>query len=307
MNILVIGARGQVGSEVIKAFAATEHQLLTLTRKELDCCDLDKVIPILIILKPELIINAAAYTAVDKAEEESALAQIINASFVEQLAVYCQQTKIPLIHLSTDYVFDGAENKAYQETDLPNPQTVYGKSKWAGEQAINTHLKEHIILRVSWVFGITGSNFVKTILNLSLQREELGIVADQWGRPTAARDIARVLLELVEQLNTPSFSAWGTYHYAGEGKTNWYDFAQVFLKLAKENGNKLTLTQLNALKSEQYKTKAMRPKNSILDTAKIEKVLAIKPQRWKNYLPELIDDFFVITEKRSEIKEYKKA
>lgn len=241
MKILVTGAKGQVGSEIIKLFSVTNHEVVAVSRKELDCIHLDSVHTTLATINPDLIINAAAYTAVDKAEEEAQLAHLVNTEFVRYLAQYCSLKEIPLIHLSTDYVFDGLKEESYTEIDTPNPRGIYAQSKFAGEQAILTQLKEHIILRVSWVFGIYGSNFVKTILNLAYTREELRVVADQWGKPTAARDIARVLLKMVEKMSHSHFSEWGIYHYAGEGKTNWYEFAKLFIQKAEEKGAVLTL------------------------------------------------------------------
>ncbi|KTD63710.1 dTDP-4-keto-L-rhamnose reductase [Legionella santicrucis] len=291
MKILVIGANGQVGSEVILQFRSSGHAVIALTRKDLDCVHLDEVDLVFSSIQPELVINAAAYTAVDKAEDEISLAHTINAEFVQQLAVYCAQKKIPLVHLSTDYVFDGTKEGAYNETDITCPQGVYAQSKLAGEHAITSQLKEHIILRVSWVFGIYGNNFVKTILKLASSRNELRVVADQWGKPTAARDIARVLLAIVTKIDSSSFKDWGIYHYAGAGVTNWYEFSRVFIDLAQKKGMILPLTQLSPIKTEEYLTKAARPKNSVLDTTKIEQILDIRCQSWKDYLPEVVDNF----------------
>ncbi|VEB38799.1 dTDP-6-deoxy-L-mannose dehydrogenase RmlD [Legionella sainthelensi] len=291
MKILVIGANGQVGSEVILQFGSTQHKVIALTRKELDCVHVGEVNSVLSSIQPELIINASAYTAVDKAEDESRLAHVVNAEFVGQLAQYCGHKKIPLIHLSTDYVFDGTKEGAYNETDITCPQGAYAKSKRAGELAITSQLQEHIILRVSWVFGVYGNNFVKTILKLASSRSELKVVADQWGRPTAARDIARVLLAIVSKINSPSFKDWGIYHYAGAGVTNWYEFSRVFIDLARNKGMMLPLAHLSPIKTEEYVTKAARPKNSVLDTTKIEQILGIDCQSWKNYLPEVVDGF----------------
>ncbi len=291
MKILVTGANGQVGSEIIRLFASTQHEIIPLTRKELNCTNVSTVGVTLSALQPDLVINAAAYTAVDKAEDEADLAHLINAGFVQQLAFYCAQKQIPLIHLSTDYVFDGVKTGSYCEIDRPNPQGIYAQSKCAGEQAIISQLKEHIILRVSWVFGVYGNNFVKTILNLASSKEELKIVADQWGRPTPARDIARVLLKIVEKINQSAFRDWGIYHYAGEDITNWYEFSRVFIDMAREKGIHLTVTQLTPIKSEEYITKAVRPKNSVLDTTKIEEKLNISCHNWQDYLPEVIDSF----------------
>lgn len=291
MKILIVGANGQVGYEIIKLFSTTKYEIIGLTRKEFDCTQFDKFGALLDSILPNIIINAVAYTAVDKAEVEINLAYIINAEFVSYLAKYCAENSIPLIHLSTDYIFDGRKEDAYCETDIPHPLGVYAQSKLAGEQAIISQLEEHIILRLSWVFGINGTNFVKTILNLASTREELRIVADQWGKPTAASDIARVLLQIVNHINQPSFSNWGIYHYAGDGVTNWYEFAKFFINQAKEKGARMTLKSLNPIKSEEYVTQAIRPKNSVLNTQKIEQIFAIQPHPWKHYLPEILTYF----------------
>ncbi|RUR20247.1 dTDP-4-dehydrorhamnose reductase [Legionella sp. km535] len=289
MKILITGANGQVGSELVAAFARTHHEIIATTRQELDCSRIHDVNTFLTAKRPDLIINAAAYTAVDKAEEESCLAETVNADFVKELAAYCQLWNIPLIHLSTDYVFDGLKQDSYNELDTTNPQGVYAQSKLHGEQAITSMLTQYLILRVSWVFGVSGSNFVKTIVNLASSREELNIVADQKGRPTAARDIARVIIELVDIISSESFTQWGIYHYAGQGETNWYEFARVFIDLVNSRNTCLKLARLNPIATEQYPTKAKRPKNSVLNTSRIEQTLGIACHEWKKYLPEVID------------------
>lgn len=292
MKLLITGYKGQVGSELVSAFAPTKHQLVLVSRKELDCVDLHKVHSFLSEVNPDLIINAAAYTAVDKAEEEEQLALQINRDFVKELVSYCQQAEIPILHLSTDYVFDGMKSTSYSEKDTPNPQGVYGLSKWKGEQAIQEGLTQYIILRVSWVFGLQGTNFVKSILKFASYREQLTIVADQRGRPTAARDIARVVLYLVELINQPGFTAWGIYHYAGESETNWYEFAHTFISMAKEKHKALNWADLVPIRSEEYPCRVKRPKNSILNTDKIKKELGIECHAWQDYLPEMLDHFF---------------
>ncbi|CAM3026997.1 dTDP-4-dehydrorhamnose reductase [Legionella worsleiensis] len=292
MKLLIIGAQGQVGSELVKAFAHTGHEIIPLTRRDMDCSAVAKVYSTLVIYQPELIINAAAYTAVDKAEEEPHLAEAVNADFVRELAIFCRRWNVPLIHLSTDYVFDGLKNDSYDELDHTNPKGAYALSKLHGEQAITSVLTQYIILRVSWVFGVTGTNFVKTIVNLAASRDELNIVADQKGRPTAARDIARVIVEIVMKIDGSSFDRWGIYHYAGKGETNWYEFAQVFMDLVKASNKSLKWARLNPISTDQYPTKAKRPKNSVLNTSRIEDLLGIECQAWNNYLPEIIDSIF---------------
>ncbi|HAT1797180.1 dTDP-4-dehydrorhamnose reductase [Legionella pneumophila subsp. fraseri] len=290
MKIMVTGANGQVGTEIVKFFSSA-YEVYACTRDILDCSKPERVHDVLSEIQPDLVINAAAYTAVDKAEDEPDLVHIVNTEFVCSLVNYCSLKNIPLIHLSTDYVFDGEKEGSYHENDIPHPLSTYGRSKWEGEQAILSQLKKYIILRVSWVFGEQGKNFVKTILNLACSRKELNIVSDQWGRPTSARDIARVLFEIVQKISRSSFESWGLYHYAGQGVTNWYEFASTFLKIAKDKQLSLTLNNLNPIKSEEYPTKAIRPKNSVLDTTKIETILGIKSCSWKNDLSDVIDNF----------------
>lgn len=289
MKILVTGANGQVGTEIVKLFTSTTHEIISFTRQELNCEHINGVNSTLLTVRPDLIINTAAYTSVDKAEDELSRVVAVNSAFVGELAAYCRQWNIPLIHLSTDYVFDGNSLEPYREIDIPNPQNVYGRSKLAGEHAISSILNHYLILRVSWVFGISGSNFVKTILNLASVRDELNIVSDQCGRPTAARDIARVLLEIVQKIASGSFGGWGIYHYAGQGITNWYDFAHEFIKMAVERNGTLNLANINPIKSDEYRTKVKRPKYSVLDTTKIEQNLGIDCHHWKDYLPEVVE------------------
>ncbi|WED41912.1 dTDP-4-dehydrorhamnose reductase [Legionella cardiaca] len=289
MKILLLGSTGQVGSELIAWFANSKHEILSLSRKECDLLDPQKVFPALAQFEVDLVVNAAAYTAVDRAEDEVELAKQINGYSIKEVANYCQSRNIPLIHFSTDYVFDGLKSEGYTEEDLTNPKSAYGHSKLLGEQLIQAHLGKHLILRVSWVFSKNRQNFVKTILRLANTREELGIVADQWGRPTAAKDIARVIDTIIQKLDAGGFNNWGIYHYASQGPTNWYEFATSFLKVAKDRGYPLLLNRLQAIKTEEYPTKAQRPKNSVLITNKIEKIFNIECAHWDNYLLEVID------------------
>ncbi|MBL7480036.1 dTDP-4-dehydrorhamnose reductase [Legionella bononiensis] len=289
MKILVTGAKGQVGTEIVTLFTSTTHEIVSFTRRELNCENIMGVNAALLAIRPDLIINTAAYTSVDQAENEPNRVMTVNSTFVAELAVYCRQWNIPIIHLSTDYVFDGTKFEPYKESDIPNPQNVYGRSKLAGEQAIFSKLNHYIILRVSWVFGTSGSNFVKTILNLASSRDELNIVSDQWGRPTAARDIARVLLGIVQNIATNSFDDWGIYHYASHGVTNWFEFAHEFINMAKEKNSALNLAHIHPIKSEEYVTKVKRPKYSVLDTSKIQQKLGIDCHHWYSYLPEVVE------------------
>lgn len=288
MKVLVFGAAGQVGSEVMDVLKATDWHAIGLTRKDCDLQNQQAIKQAIKIHKPDFIVNCAAYTAVDKAETELPLANQINHLAVEAMATYANHHDIPLLHLSTDYVFDGTKSSAYTEQDIPNPTGVYGASKLKGEQALQAKCAKHIILRVSWVFGAHGHNFVKTILKLAKDKRELGVVADQWGCPTAAKDIARVVMEVIKKYSSEHSLDWGIYHYVGYDSTNWYQFANQFITRAKKRGEILSLEHLKALRTEDYPTAAKRPKNSILDTSKIEG-LGIKRHAWDDYLVEVID------------------
>ena len=222
-SILITGAGGQVGNEL--ADSPSNHRLTALTRRQLDITDRARIEAVFAELQPDLVINAAAYTQVDRAEQESELAYAINRDGVANLAAACASAGIPLLHLSTDYVFDGSLRRAYRETDAISPLGVYGESKAAGEIALRERLETHIVLRTSWVFSATGTNFVRTMLRLGRERERLGIVDDQRGCPTSAHSIAAALLCIADACLERDTIQWGTYHYCGRPATTWYGFA----------------------------------------------------------------------------------
>lgn len=289
MKIILLGSTGQVGIELLERLSTAQFEVISLSRNDCDLSNPDSIFSSLSQFSADLIINAAAYTAVDKAEEEQDIANKINGLAVGELAKYCQFKNIPLIHFSTDYVFDGQKTEGYLESDTTNPISAYGKSKLLGEQLIQQNLKHHLIVRVSWVFSKNRQNFVKTILNLANTREELRIVADQWGCPTAAQDIARVIEIILTRLKSGSFDEWGIYHYASNGPTNWYEFASDFLRLAQHQGRQLSLKTLTPINTDGYPTKAQRPKNSVLITDKIEKTFNLSREAWHDYLAEVIE------------------
>jgi len=288
MKTLVTGARGQVGSELIAQGEVAGFEMLATDSADLDICQADAVSDYLEQQRPDLVINAAAHTAVDKAESEQALAYAINRDGPANLAASCKALGIPLFHISTDYVFDGEKASAYAETDLPNPQSVYGQSKLEGEQAVEQVLPEHIMLRVAWVFGKTGNNFVRTMLRLAETRDELGIVEDQRGAPTSAADIASVLLKLATSYQQQRSLAWGTYHYIGTPATTWYGFADAIFSEAVKLGLLTKAPRLNGITTEQYPTPASRPKNSVLDCRKLEETFGIRQPDWRAALSETL-------------------
>ena len=231
--------------------------------------------------RPTAIINAAAHTAVDKAETDIDASYAINRDGPAFLAEAAQQVGAVLLHISTDYVFAGDKYELYVETDPVDPQGVYGASKLAGEVAVAEFCSRHLILRTAWVFGEHGNNFVKTMLRVGAQRDSLGVVADQFGGPTYAGDIAAALLTMAQQALQPDFSAWGVYHYAGEPHVSWYQFAKAIFQVAEEQGLLARLPQVNGITTAEYPTPARRPANSRLDCRKIQLVFGIAPSDWQ--------------------------
>jgi len=279
MKVLLIGNKGQVGREVEELAKIQHISIVGFDIDNLDICDSRQVNDIFEHnSNVDVVINTAAYTAVDKAEDEPEKAFAVNCDGVRNLALACKAHNLPLIHISTDYVFAGDKIGEYVENDVPHPLSTYGKSKLAGDEILIATWEQHIILRVSWVFGKYGNNFVKTILRLARERKELNIVGDQLGCPTAARDIARVLLELVAK----DSKHWDIYNYCSSPVTTWYEFAKKIVEYA---GIK---TQLNKITTAQYPTKAKRPHNSELCVAKIVQDFGIQRAGWEQYLKEVV-------------------
>lgn len=287
MKIILFGNKGQVGREIEELAIAKNVTVIGYDIDNIDITNLDQL-----FLKfaennaADIVINAAAYTAVDKAEDEPEKAFAVNATGVKNLAIICKKYNLPLLHISTDYVFSGEKVFAYDEFDKANPLGVYGKSKLAGDEMLQQTWEKHVILRVSWVFGKYGNNFVKTILRLAKERESLNIVDDQYGCPTPASDIARVLLEMAIQIKNGN-QKWGIYNYCGSPVTTWYDFAVKIIELAREK-ELLKLRELNKITTAEYPTKAVRPKNSELLVKKITEDYNIVQHEWVNYLREII-------------------
>ena len=288
MKILVTGANGQVGSELINLGKDYGMHMLAVDLAELDITQSENVKKYISSAQPDIIINAAAHTAVDKAESEVDLAYAINRDGVENLAKVCAEQKILLIHISTDYVFNGENKTPYKETDTPNPESVYGQSKLEGEQAVTTLLEQYYILRVAWVFGANGNNFVKTMLRLGSERDELSIVADQKGAPTSARDIAKTLLMIAQRYKNKQAIDWGIYHYIGTPSATWYHFAKVIFETAVKLKMLKKIPKLNAITTEDYPTPAKRPKNSVLDCSKIKQALNINQPDWTAELSKVL-------------------
>ncbi|RJL30196.1 dTDP-4-dehydrorhamnose reductase [Pectobacterium polaris] len=281
MRILLTGANGQLG-RCFQDRLPAEWEILATDSAELDITEIEHVERTVKQFKPDAIVNAAAYTAVDKAESEPELAAKINVTGPENLAIVASKQGIQLVHVSTDYVFDGNATEPYREDSATNPLSVYGKTKLAGEQAVAKASSEAIIVRTAWVFSEYGNNFVKTMLRLGKERDTLSIVNDQRGCPTYAGDLAQAIISLLEKN-----AEGGIYHYCGDKEVSWYEFAQSIFLAALNQGVLEKIPQLNPIRTEQYPTPAHRPANSSLSGKKIE-ALDILLSDWRSILSKVI-------------------
>ncbi len=291
MKILLTGKNGQVGFELEKKINRLGEVIAT-DREELDLANPDAIRAFIDQTKPDIIINPAAYTAVDKAESEPDLAYQINTLAPEVLASMATELDIPLIHFSTDYVFDGLKQEAYVETDLTNPQSVYGKTKCDGEEKIRVHAK-HVILRTSWVFGAHGNNFLKTILRLITDKKSLNVVVDQWGSPTSASMLADVTFKIVDTIfKNKNFKDYGTYHVTNDGETNWHGYASFVASEAMKLNLKITCTpdKIHPILTSEYPTAAKRPLNSRLKTDKLKKTFMLKLPHWESEVKKVLKE-----------------
>lgn len=279
LKVAVTGANGQLGHQLVNKLSG-KVRLAAFDKARLNIADKTQVDAVMSAFAPDIIINAAAYTAVDKAEQEPELAAAINQHGPENLAKIADKLDAVLIHVSTDYVFDGSKEQPYIETDTTNPQSVYGLTKLAGEQAILQHCAKHIIIRTAWVFAEHGNNFVKTMLRLAQNRPELGVVADQQGGPTYAGDIADAITSIVLQLDDKNEQRFGIYHYSGTPYVSWYQFARNIFKHAEQQQLIEQAPVVNVITTAQYPTPAKRPTFSMLDCSKIQQVFGVKPSNW---------------------------
>ena len=282
--ILVTGANGQVGSELRElSVLYTDYTFTFTSRSELDLSNPEAIQAWFLDKTFDVIINCAAYTAVDKAESEQALAREINTTAVTALAHIAKEKGISLIHISTDYVFDGKNFKPYLETDLTNPQGVYGQTKLDGEQAMLAINPENsLIIRTSWVYSSFGNNFVKTMLRLGREREELGVIYDQVGTPTSARDLALAILSIIRHPSLSAQKATEIYHFSNEGVCSWYDFAKTIFELSDIH------CHVKPIETKEYPTPAKRPHYSLLNKAKIKNNFDITIPYWKDSLQECL-------------------
>lgn len=289
MKILLLGKNGQVGRELQRTLLPF-GEIIALDRHQANLensCELQHVLN---THKPDIIVNAAAYTQVDKAEADEATAFKVNSEAVALLASYAAQTGILLVHYSTDYIFDGLKESDYLETDSPNPQNIYGSSKRAGEIAIQNSGCNSLIFRTSWVFSSNGGNFIKTILGLAKERESLNIVADQFGAPTSAELIADITaLAIAYYRVNPLFK--GIYHLTSSGSASWYDFACHIINRAQANGIKIRLIpqKISPIPTEDYPLPAKRPKNSRMNTSALSLALGLQLPDWKLHVDRTVD------------------
>ncbi|MFH4676101.1 dTDP-4-dehydrorhamnose reductase [Vibrio alginolyticus] len=282
MRVLITGGRGQVGYCLTKQLSEHEsNTVLSLDKEDLDITKQDAVKAIVQDFQPTIIINAAAHTAVDKAEEEVEISLAINRDGPKFLAEAAQEVGAAILHISTDYVFEGNKNGEYLETDITNPQGVYGSSKLAGEEEVALACEKYIILRTAWVFGEHGNNFVKTMLRLGAVRDELNIVGDQFGGPTYAGDIAKVLIEIANHISKDEPVEYGVYHYSGLPHVSWCQFADAIFESAVTQGILTKKPNLTSITTDQYPTPAKRPSNSRMSTQKIKDEFFIEASDWK--------------------------
>ena len=289
--ILLTGANGQVGFELAHSLKGLGH-VVALDRNDLDLADSKQIRRVVRELSPALIVNAAAYTAVDAAESDAATAMRLNAEAPDILAQEAKRLGALLVHYSTDYVFDGTKDGPYEEDDVPNPLNVYGKSKLAGEQAMTASGCAHLILRTSWVYGARGKNFLRTMLQLGAQREELSVVADQIGAPTWSRNIATITSDLLSQLLLRDQGEWllrsGIYHLTASGATSWCGFAQAIFDTStlahKPVVKAIPTAAYSAFTSAGFSTAAVRPKNSRLSNDKLFATFGLTAPDWREAL-----------------------
>lgn len=281
MRLAVTGRDGQVATSLLEAGQRRDGvEIVAIGRPALDLARPDTVFDALAAVRPDIVVSAAAYTAVDQAEDEPDLAFAVNAVGAGKVAEAAARLGVPVIHVSTDYVFDGSKDGAYVETDATAPLGVYGASKLAGELAVAAANPRHLILRTAWVYSPFGKNFVKTMLRLAGDRDEIAVVADQWGNPTSALDIAEAILHAAALLHDhKGFEGYGIYHLAGTGETNWSGFARHIFEISRTQGG--SHARARDIATSDYPTKARRPANSRLSTAKFADTFGFTAPDWR--------------------------
>lgn len=292
MNILLFGKNGQVGWELQRALAPLGNVTALATNSTDYCGDFSNTSGItetIRTLRPDVIVNAAAYTAVDKAESERELAQQINATTVEAIAIEAQQLGAWLIHYSTDYVFPGTGTSAWKETDATSPLNFYGESKLAGEQAILRNCEKYLIFRTSWVYATKGNNFAKTMIRLAKERSELAIIDDQFGAPTGAELLADSAVHAL-MIALKNEKAAGLYHLAAAGTTSWFEYASLVFDVVQKTGIELKVTSVKPIPTASYPTPAQRPLNSRLDTRSFQQTFGLNLPSWQQGVIRMLEE-----------------
>lgn len=286
MKLLVTGASGQLAQSLVEAGPCRAFEIVALGRPALDISDADSIAAAIADHGPDVIINAGAYTAVDKAESEPDEAMRVNGEGAGNVARAANSAGIPVIHISTDYVFDGTKSAPYVESDLTGPVSAYGRSKLAGENAVRAANPSHVILRTAWVLSPFGNNFLKTMLRVAAARPELGVVDDQTGNPTYAPHLAAAILDIAPQIAGKADAPWGTYHAAGTGDVTWCGLArEIFAQSALHGG---PVAAVNAIGTADYPTPARRPANSRLDTSKLAAAFGVTLPPWQQGVAECV-------------------
>ena len=284
-KFLITGANGQIGLALTHRLRIEkDHDILALKHSDLDITNKNAVLSLVHSFKPDIIINGAAYTHVDRAETEAPLVQDINVRGLEYLVEASNRVNASIFHISTDYVFDGCKKGKYTENDIARPLSIYGKSKAEGDKVFLSLALRGIVLRTSWVFGEYGNNFVKTMLRLAKTREALGVVADQIGGPTYVGDIAQALIQIAEKIIANEKVEYGIYHFTGAPCVSWYDFAKAIFSEAISQNVLKKAPNVNAITTADYPTLAKRPSNSCLDLTKIQQTFGIQPSDWQKAL-----------------------
>jgi dTDP-4-dehydrorhamnose reductase len=298
-RIFVVGEHGQVAQALGRECALRDYTVRLAGRAAADLTNRAAVSAAIASFRPNLVVNAAAYTAVDKAEDETAQAFALNCDGAGNVAAAAAAVSAPVIHISTDYVYDGAKPSPYVETDPSRPLGVYGASKLAGETAVTDAGGDHVILRTSWVCSPDGSNFVKTMLRLAGQRDEVGVVDDQWGAPTFAADLAAAIVSVGEILlaSKDSSSITGVYHISDSGATTWCRFARAIMTGSADKGG--PSCRVRAITTQDYPTRAKRPANSQLDCSKLERIFGIRMPPWQTSLDSCLDELIAIPQRVS--------
>lgn len=276
MKVLVTGANGQLGYDVVKELQKQNIECYGASRQDFDIVDFEATENFIKNYMPDAVIHCAAYTAVDKAEDEQGLCYLVNASATENIAKICKKINAKMLYISTDYVFDGTKDGFYEVDDEPNPINVYGKTKLLGEEAVQKILDKYFVVRISWVFGEHGNNFVKTMLRLGKEHKEINVVADQYGSPTYTADLAPLVVEMIQT------DKYGIYHATNEGVCTWAEFAEEIFKIAGMN------VKVNHITTAEYPTRAKRPMNSKLGKEKLEFKGFRLLKNWKEVIKEFI-------------------